>query len=244
MLSKSIRGKLAQKDNVFRAFPFKFLPLKHLKVAPKTVHFPSFFGPSSPISPLLNQNPPILPFPPPRLPESHKRVYVGSQGVFPLSRLALKLRFVACFVLFSASAGLAQQPATTPAGPVPPAILDAKKIFLSNSGISSTVYSGGQNRAYNQFYEALQGSRFFEMAGDPSDADLVLELQLANSAPGPDTFKLLIYDRKTRFLLWTLLEPITVCTRQKTCDTNFDDALLVLLLNYEKLAGKAPGAAR
>jgi hypothetical protein len=170
-------------------------------------------------------------------------VYVGSQGEFPLNRLALKLRFVACFVLFSAVAGLAQQPATTPAGPVPPAILAAKKIFLSNSGLSATLYSGGQNRAYNQFYEALQGSGFFEMAADPSDADLVLELQFVNSGPGPDIFKLLIYDRKTRFLLWTLLEPITVCNRQKTCDTNFDDALLVLLLNFEKLAGKAPGAA-
>jgi hypothetical protein len=178
------------------------------------------------------------------MPESPKRVYVGSQGVFPLNRFALRLRFVACFVLFSAMAGLAQQPATTPAGPVPPAILAAKKIFLSNSGISSTVYSGGQNRAYNQFYEALQGSGFFEMAGDPSDDDLVLELQLANSGPGPDTFRLLIYDRKTHFQLWTLLEPITVCARQKTCDTNFDDALLVLLLNFEKLAGKAPGVAR
>ena len=157
--------------------------------------------------------------------------------------LALKLHFVACFVLFSALAGLAQQPATTPAGPVPPAILAAKKIFLSNSGFSSTVYSGGQNRAYNQFYAALQGSGFFEMAGDPSDADLVLEIQFANSGPGPDIFKLLIYDRKTHFLLWTLLEPITMCTRQRSCDTNYDDALLVLLLNFEKLAGKAPGAA-
>ena len=161
-----------------------------------------------------------------------------------MNRLALKLRFVACFVLFSAMAGLAQQPATTPPGPVPPAILAAKKIFLSNSGISSALYSGGQNRAYNQFYEALQGSGFFEMAADPSDADLVLELQFTNSGPGPDIFKLLIYDRKTHFLLWTLLEPITVCNRQKTCDTNFDDALLVLLLNFEKLSGKAPNATR
>ena len=161
-----------------------------------------------------------------------------------MSRFALRIRFAACFALFSVLPGIAQQPATTPAGPVPPAILAAKKIFLSNSGISSTVYSGGQNRAYNQFYEALQGSGFFQMVGDPSDADLVLELQFANSGPGPDIFKLLIYDRKTRFLLWTLLEPITICNRQRTCDTNFDDALLVLLLNFEKLAGKAPNVVR
>jgi hypothetical protein len=178
---------------------------------------------------------------PPELPE---RVYFCSQEVLPLSRIGFGFRFVACFALFSAIAGLAQQPATTPPGPVPPAILAAKKIFVSNSGASSALYSGGQNRAYNQFYAALQGSGFFELVEDPSEADLVLELQISDSGPNNATFRLLIHDRKTHFLLWTLLEPINVCNRQKTCDSNFDEALPVLLLNFEKLAGKAPGAAR
>jgi len=161
-----------------------------------------------------------------------------------MSRIGPGFRLLACFFLFSAFAALAQQPATTPPGPVPPAILAAKKLFLSNSGASSAVYSGGQNRAYNQLYAALQNSGFFEMAADPSDADLVLELQSFDSGPGSTTFRLLIYDRKTHFLLWTLLEPITVCNRQKTCDANFDEALPVLLLKFEKLAGKGPGTAR
>ena len=161
-----------------------------------------------------------------------------------MSRIGLGFRFFACFALFSTIAGLAQQPATTPPGPVPSAILSAKKIFISNFGASSALYSGGQDRAYNQLYAALQISGFFEMVSDPSDADLVLELQISDSGPNFATFKLLIYDRKTHFLLWTLLEPISVCNRQKTCDSNFDEALLVLLLNFEKLAGKAPGAPR
>ena len=161
-----------------------------------------------------------------------------------MSCIGFALRFTLCASLFSAITGLSQQPATAPPGPVPPAILAAKKIFLSNPGASSAIYSGGQNRAYNQFYAALQGSGFFEMAGDPAEADLVLELHIFDSGPGSATFRLLIYDRKTHFLLWTLLEPITDCTRQKTCDNNFDEALPVLLLNFEKLAGKAPGAAR
>jgi hypothetical protein len=161
-----------------------------------------------------------------------------------MSRIGPVFRFVACFALFSLFDALAQQPATTPPGPVPPAILAAKKIFISNSGASSQFYSGGPNRAYNQLFAALQDSGFFEMASDPADADLVLELQLFDSGSGSVAFKLLIYDRKSHFLLWTLLEPINVCSRQKTCDSNFDEALPVLLLNFEKLAGKAPGAAR
>src|ERR1039457_6567724 len=161
-----------------------------------------------------------------------------------MSRIGLGLRFVACFALCSAIPGFAQQPATTASGPVPPAILAATKLFVSNSGAYSTVYSGGQNRAYNQLYAALQGSGFFEMMGDPSDSDLVLELQFSDPGPGSTTFRLLIYDRKSHFLLWTLLEPISACGRQKTCDANFDEALPVLLLNFEKLAGKTPGATR
>jgi hypothetical protein len=161
-----------------------------------------------------------------------------------MSRIGPGFRLVACFFLFSGFAALAQQSATTPPGSVPPAILAAKKIFLSNSGASNALYSGGQNRAYNQLYAALQTSGFFDLAADPSDADLVLELQIYDSGPGSATFKLLIYDRKTHFLLWTLLEPISLCNRQKTCDANFDEALPVLFLNFEKLAGKGPGTAR
>ncbi len=161
-----------------------------------------------------------------------------------MTRILSGSRFVVCLVLFSAVYGLAQQPVTTPPGPVPPAILAANKLFISNSGASSELYSGGPNRAYNQLFTDLQASRFFEMVGDPSDADLVLELQISDSSPGSATFRLLIYDHQTHFLLWTLLEPISVCNRQKTCDSNFDEALPVLLLNFEKLAGKSPGVAR
>ena len=53
------------------------------------------------------------------------------------------------------------QPAS-PAGPVPPQITAAKKIFISNLGeenyhfVTSGFYSGGPNRAYNQFYDAMK----------------------------------------------------------------------------------------
>ena len=161
-----------------------------------------------------------------------------------MSHIGVSFRLFTCFVLFSGFAALAQQSATTPPGPVPPAILAAKKVFISNSGATSTFYSGGPNRAYNQFYAALQASGSFDIVGDPSDADLVLELQISDTSPGSTNFKLLIYDRKTHFLLWTLVEPISTCGRQKTCDANFDDALPVLLMNLEKLAGKSPGATR
>jgi hypothetical protein len=47
-----------------------------------------------------------------------------------------------------------------PPAPVPSAIFSAKKVFLSNGGADSGLFphpfSGSQDRAYNQFYVALQ----------------------------------------------------------------------------------------
>jgi hypothetical protein len=160
----------------------------------------------------------------------------------PLSRTGFGRPFIASAILLSALSAFAQQPATTPPGPVPSAIPAAKTIFLSNPGTVRGLYTGEPNRAYEQFYVALQSTGLFQLAGDPADADLVLQLQVIDAGPGASTFKLLIYDRKTHFLLWTLLEPIKACNRPKTCDSNFDDALPALLLNFEKLAGKTPGA--
>lgn len=161
-----------------------------------------------------------------------------------MSRIGLGFRFAACAALLSATAVLAQQPDTAPPGPVPPAILAARKLFISNPGDSSALFSGGSNRAYNQFYAALKTSDQFELVADPSAADLVLELHVTDQGLGSAAFRLVIYDRKTHFMLWTLVESIRNCGRQKTCDGNFDEALPALLLNFEKLAGKAPAAAR
>jgi len=69
-------------------------------------------------------------------------------------RTGFSFRFVACAALLSAVAALAQQPATTQAsaGPVPPAIFAAKKIFVSNAGADSGLFpspfSGDPNRGY------------------------------------------------------------------------------------------------
>jgi len=175
-----------------------------------------------------------------------------------LNRTALGLRFVFCFALLSAAAALAQLPAYTQAGPVPRAILAAKTIFVSNGGSDSGLFpepfSGDPNRAYTQFYAALKAAGHFEFAADPIDADLVLELQLM--APNGPTngskvygasdplpmFRLVIYDRKTHYVLWVMTESIEAAIGQKNHDHTFDNALNALVQDFETLAGKAPTA--
>jgi hypothetical protein len=144
-------------------------------------------------------------------------------------------------VLFSAVAAFAQQPVTAPAGPVPQAIIAAKKIFVSNTGPTALDFSGGPNRAYNQLCAGLKATGRFKMVGDPSDADLVLELQIVERSPSAD-FKLIIYDRKTHFILWALPAWISPANLQKNRDSNFDDALSAVLHDFEALTGKAPAA--
>lgn len=122
-------------------------------------------------------------------------------------------------------------------GPVPPAIAAAKKTFVSNAGADSGLFpepfSGDTDRAYNQFFTALKATGEFDLVPDPSDADLVLELELiaplgptnankqnGTSDPVPQ-FRLVIYDRKRHYILWTLTQSIGVALLQRTHDRNF-----------------------
>ena len=132
----------------------------------------------------------------------------------------------------------------------------AKKIFLSNGGADSGLFphpfSGDQDRAYDEFYARVKALGRFDMVSDPADADLVLELQLtapngpkdADKAKGASDplpmFRLVIWDRKTHFMLWTLTESIDRANLQKTHDKNFDTAIDKLTRALAKITSMAP----
>ena len=82
----------------------------------------------------------------------------------------------------------AQTPPAASLAPVPPALLNAKTVFISNAGADSGLFphpfSGDPDRPYNQFYAAMQSWGRYEIVGDPSQADIVIELQLI-APPGP-----------------------------------------------------------
>jgi hypothetical protein len=134
---------------------------------------------------------------------------------------------------------------------VPPALLNAKTVFISNAGADSGLFphpfSGDPDRPYNEFYAAVQNWGRYQAVGDPSEADVVFELQLI-APPGPSSgnkingasdplpmFRLVIYDRKTHYVLWALTESIMVAYLQKTHDNNFDGALNNIILDLKRL---------
>ena len=175
-----------------------------------------------------------------------------------IRKLSLGFSVALFGALLSTVAVAAQQATYTEAGPIPPAITAAKTIFLSNAGSDSGLFpepfSGDSGRAYTQFYAELKTSGKYDLVSDPSEADLVLELQLTapngpsrgskqNGAADPvPMFRLVVYDRKTHYVLWAMTESIEFAFLQKTHDKNFDQALSNLVYDFERITGKLPAA--
>jgi hypothetical protein len=149
-------------------------------------------------------------------------------GGIQLKKLSYYL--VVCAALLMTTAVVAQQPAA----PVPSLILNAKTIFVSNNGDASGAFSGGADNLYNAFYDSLKNTNQFVMVADPSQADLVLETHFTDV----QTVRLIIYDRKTRFVLWSLQQGGISGAFQKTRDRKFAAGIDALVQQFLQLAGK------
>jgi hypothetical protein len=170
-----------------------------------------------------------------------------------------------CFSLSLAAAisvaatAFAQMPAYDQAGPIPSAITAAKTVFISNAGSDSGLFpspfTGDPDRPYAEFYSALKATGDYTLAGDPAQAELVLELRLfapdgptnPNNVAGASDplpmFRLVMYDGKTHYILWAITQSVEPVVGQKAHDKNFDMALTDVLNQFLKIAGKPPAAA-
>ena len=168
-------------------------------------------------------------------------------------------RFLTLFAVLSPLIVPATGAQSKPSGAVaavPPAIAAAKTVFLSNGGADGGLFpepfTGDPNRGYTTLYNQMKAAGHYQLVSDPSDADLVMELHLL-APPGPRQgaktlgtadllpfFQLTIYDRKSRFVLWTITEPIEVAYLQKTHDRNFDQALSNVAADIDALSQPNP----
>ena len=158
----------------------------------------------------------------------------------------------------------------------PEQLFTAKKVFILNAGgeenpVQATWtrrgYSGGPDRAYNQFFAAMKSWRHFELVQAPADADLVFEIEYADlfvweqvkpprihtpsdgthrgdSSPGfleqveSPQVSLTIRDPKTRETLWTFTETIGAAALQSNRNRNFDRSVSALVKDVRKLMGE------
>lgn len=166
----------------------------------------------------------------------------------------MKLLACTALILLGLAPGAnAQQPKGSAAAPVPPQILAAHKVFVSNGGgesfeavIGQTVFNGGPDRPYNQFYEAVKDWGRYELVPSPADADLVLEVSWALSDTGLrlpvlGQLRLIVIDPKTHVVLWTFIQYVRGAVLLGNRDKNFDQAMTTVVNHLKLLA--APSAA-
>jgi len=168
-------------------------------------------------------------------------------------------RFIACIGMVALQCGFAVaalQPSPVAIAPVPPLLLNAKTVFISNAGADSGLFphpfSGDPDRAYNLLCANVESWGRYRLVATPAEADLVFELQLTapNGPANADKQKgasdplpmlrLVIYDRPTHYILWALTESIAAAALQKTHDHNFDEAVPNLVLDAGRLTKSLP----
>ena len=148
-------------------------------------------------------------------------------------------------------------------GPTPPQISLAKKVFIANAGenqpfFNDAIFTGGQQRAYDEFYAGMKSSGRYELAGAPADADLSFEIEMAvnragarisqepnllGDVPYDPYFRLVIRDPKSNAILWVTIEHVQWAILQGNRDKNFDQALARLVSDVESLAVRSAAAA-
>lgn len=149
----------------------------------------------------------------------------------------------------------APQHKSAPPAPIPAQILTAKKVFIANGGGDESrydvSYSGGPDRAYNEFYAAMKTWGRYELAAAPGDADLVFEIRLTvvqlqhpraladDSVAYDSRLRLVIRDLKTHETLWGVTEHAQEAALQGNRDKNFEQALAAIVAEVQRIAGPA-----
>jgi hypothetical protein len=148
----------------------------------------------------------------------------------------------------------AQQLQEIPAAPVPAQIGTAKRIFISNAGVEAffllpkdAIYTGGPNRAYNQFYAAMKSWGRYELVSAPADADLVFEIGFTDKYEIRflvSQFKLLVLDPKTHVALWTITKYVEPAGMAKNREKNYDLAMTDLVDDVKIIATPAAASTK
>jgi hypothetical protein len=137
--------------------------------------------------------------------------------------------------------------------PVPTQISTAKRVFIANAGgddpgVVESLFSGGPDRAYNQFYAAMKSSGRFELVGSPAEADLLFEIRFTVSGFCNDNrtgdandavFRVEIRDPKMNALLWAYNEHMEGAFLASNRNKNFDQALARMVTDVAGLMARA-----
>jgi hypothetical protein len=137
------------------------------------------------------------------------------------------------------------------AAPVPTPLLNGKRAFISyelgDVTAFPTAYSGGPERAYEEFFAQMKAWGRFELVIDPSDADVVFAIRFVDS-PGLSLpqIRVGISDAKTHVALWGFVEQVDPAWLKKHRDASFSGSIQLLVSDVQALLtpGLTPQAAK
>jgi hypothetical protein len=134
----------------------------------------------------------------------------------------------------------------TASAPVPTPLVSGKKVFISfdlgDVLAFPSVYSGGPERAYNEFYGDMKQWGHYALVLDPQDADLIFSIRFVEG--GGLTWpqiRLAISDAKTHVILWGFVEQVNGAFFKKHRDQAFSNTVMWLVNDVQELlAPKSP----
>lgn len=142
---------------------------------------------------------------------------------------------------------LSAQQTNASTAPVPPQLLNAHAVFVSNGGGSNyfDIFDGGPDRAYNTLYAQLKKTGRYELVSSPAQADAIFEIRaIAPAVSGGDvaTYNpqviLSIRDPKTNAVLWTTSANVRAIGTKGRRDRQFDQSVAVLVDKLAQVTGQ------
>ncbi len=131
--------------------------------------------------------------------------------------------------------------------PVPTPLLSGKKVFVSfdlgDVLAFPSVYSGGPERAYNEFYADMKQWGHYDLVLDPQSADLIFSIRFVEGGGlSYPQIRLAISDAKTHVVLWGFVEQVNAAFMKKHRDQAFSSTVMWLVNDVQELV--SPGSSQ
>ena len=127
--------------------------------------------------------------------------------------------------------------------PVPSPLLNGKRAFISYELGDVTAfpdaYSGGPERAYGEFYSAMNAWGRYQLVSDPKDADVVFAVRFVDPVGVVPQIRIGVSDGSTHVVLWGFVEQVDFKFRKKNRDLAFTDSVKLLVTDIQNLLGQA-----
>jgi len=156
-------------------------------------------------------------------------------------KFAILALLISCALTLPAQRSSARKGVNKLGAPIPDPILNGKKVFISfelgDTVDFDSVYSGGPERAYSEFYNQMKQWNHYELVSNPNDADMVFAIRFTG------VLRLTLLDARGRISLWGFVEQVDPAFFKKHRDNQFSQSVSRLITDLKTLLDEANASA-